>query len=80
MNPLVIECADHTFSPYSFLCKHLIDNPKQLWVAMEVNDCREVEHDWLCEECYANFNDGDTLEDVVVPICIGCVESLKSQC
>jgi hypothetical protein len=78
MIPLVIECANHKFSPYSFLCKHLIDSPKQKWVGMEVDDGREVEYDWLCEECFANHEQGDQLEDLIVPICIGCVEILKN--
>ncbi len=77
--PLVIECHDGQYSPYSFVCQHLIDNPRQKWEGMEVEDGREVEYDWLCKECLNNFNRGDTLEDMLVPICIGCVRSLRGE-
>lgn len=79
MIPLVIECADHSFAPFSFLCHHLVDNPDQLWVGMDVQDGREVEHDWLCEDCAKRFEAGDELEEVLVPICINCVRKLKDE-
>ena len=79
MIPLVIECADHSFAPFSFLCNHLIDNPDQTWVGMEVEDGREVENDWLCEECAERFKAGDELAEVLIPICIGCVRRLRNE-
>jgi len=77
MIPLVIECGDHSLAPYSFLCTHLIDKPNQLWVSMDVQDGREVENDFLCEECAERFAAGDELEEVLIPICINCVRNLK---
>lgn len=79
MIPLVIECADHTLAPYSFLCRHLIDTPKQQWVSMDVQDGREVENDYLCAECADLFEAGDELAEVLIPICIHCTRQLKSQ-
>ena len=79
MIPLVIECSDHSFAPYSFLCNHLIDNPKQFWVSMDVQDGREVENDYLCSECADSFEHGDELAEVLIPICINCTRQLRSQ-
>lgn len=79
MIPLIIECADHSYAPYSFLCKHLVDNPSQNWVSMDVQDGREVENDFLCEECADKFEQGDELSDTLVPICINCVRRLKGE-
>lgn len=79
MIPLIIECGDHSFAPFSFLCNHLCDSPDQTWVAMKVEDGREVENDWLCEECAERFEAGDELEEVLVPVCIGCVRRLRNE-
>jgi len=79
MIPLLIECHTGQLVPYSFICQHLMDNPQQVWVGMDVNDGREVEKDWICEECLNNFESGDTLEEVISPICIDCVKILKSE-
>lgn len=79
MIPLNIECHGGQFAPYSFLCHHLIDNPKQFWVSMDVQDGREVEHDYLCAECADAFEGGDQLAEVLIPICINCTRQLKSQ-
>ena len=79
MIPLVIECADHSFAPFSFLCNHLLENSNQNWVAMKVEDGREVENDWLCEECAQRFETGDELAEVLVPICIGCVRKMRNE-
>lgn len=79
MIPLLIECHNGKFAPYSFLCVHLVDKPDQNWIAMEVQDGREVENDFLCEECAGNFEKGDELSDTLVPICINCVRKLKGE-
>lgn len=79
MIPMNIECADHSFAPYSFMCRHLIDNPGQDWIAMDVQDGREVENDWLCPECADRFEAGDELEEVLIPVCINCVRRLKGE-
>lgn len=79
MIPLIIECGDHSFAPFSFLCHHLCDFPDQEWVGMKVEDGREVENDWLCQECAARFEAGDELEEVLVPVCIGCVRRLRNE-
>ena len=79
MFPLIIECSDHSYAPYSFLCRHLIDNPNQNWVPMDVDDGREVEHDWVCPECVERFDAGDDLIEVLTPVCINCVRRLKGE-
>jgi hypothetical protein len=75
----LVECADHSFAPFSFLCNHLLDNPNQNWVSMEVQDGREVENDFLCEECAERFEAGEQLEEVLAPVCINCVRCLKGE-
>lgn len=79
MYPMTIECSNHTFAPYSFVCKHLVANPNQLWVGMEIEDGRETENDWLCETCAKIFTDGEYLEETLVPICMHCVRELRNE-
>jgi hypothetical protein len=79
MIPLVIECGDHSFAPYAFICFHLIDNPNLKWCPMEVEDGREVEYDWLCEECLEEYNDGSDLAENITPICINCVRRIRGE-
>lgn len=76
MNPLVIECGDHSYAPYSFVCQHLIDTPVMDWHPVEVDDGREVEYDWVCAECLQKHESGVQLEEVI-PVCINCVRRLK---
>lgn len=75
--PLVIECGNNSFAPYSFVCQHLIDVPTVNWNPIEVSDGREVEYDWLCDECLDKHEIGNDLAEVIVPICTYCVRNLK---
>lgn len=79
MIPLVVECHGGGLAPYSFICRHLIDTPSVGWVAMDVQDGREVENDWLCEDCADKFAAGDDLGETLVPVCIDCVRQLRCE-
>jgi hypothetical protein len=79
MIPFVIECKNGKTAPYSFVCRHLVENPQQNWVSMDVQDGREVENDWLCEDCAGAFEAGSDLVETLVPVCINCVRDLRGE-
>ncbi len=77
--PLLVECGDHSYSPYSFICQHLLDNPSLEWNPMEVGDGREVEYDWICPDCLDRHLQGENLGETLQTVCIGCVRRIRGE-
>ena len=80
--PLVIQCGDHNYAPYSFVCRHLIENPLQEWIPIDIaeDDGREVDNDWVCEECDKNeiWTKHEEAVEALRIICIHCIKIIRS--
>jgi hypothetical protein len=81
--PNLIRCGDHSWAPYVVTCVHLIQGlPKERWRSVPVRDSREVEFDYICDECYAKKQARDTLTDpltVLRLVCIHCMREMKNK-
>lgn len=72
----LIECGDHSYAPMVIICRHLCEGESDSWCP--VDSCEpEVDHDWLCPECFEHFPYVEV--DDLVGVCMHCARSLKSR-
>lgn len=86
--PLLIDCGDHGRAPYSFCCIHLCTVPAQPWLALALadDDAREVEADWLCENCFdvlqaiedLGLDPWEYLLPLLTTICVNCLPEAQA--
>ena len=50
----LIECGDHSYAPMVIICRHLYDGESHSWCPIDSGE-PEVDHDWLCPECFEHF-------------------------
>lgn len=75
MNSLTVNCDVHGTSPFHIVCDHLLNDYSTDWTAVEVNDGREVESDWVCPHCERAHRSGnDPIENLRV-ICMHCLRA-----
>jgi len=72
----LIKCVDHRYAPAVIVCRHLCDGKPTVWCPVDSGDL-EVDHDWLCPECFERFPFLDV--DALRGFCIHCARSLKSR-
>ena len=87
--PLLVECGDHGRAPYSFCCIHVSEDPAQPWIplALADDDAREVQADWLCEDCFdvleaiedLGLDPWEYLMPLMTMICVNCLPGLQAQ-
>lgn len=83
----LIQCHDHSWAPWHIMCRHLFDAPpKEKWIKIELaeDDGREVDGDWLCEDCDNRIQepgDFDKLmnEGLLAAVCMHCCNHLKEK-
>jgi hypothetical protein len=75
MNTQLIQCGDHKWAPWSLVCVHLVNRESHEWCPVP-NPDPEVDHDWLCPQCFEKYPDVDV--EVVRCICIHCVRELRA--
>lgn len=93
----LIRCGDHKLAPWHMTCRHLRDQriPARLWVRVDLRpaDTREVDADWVCQECDAEIREGGEpamsrlvkemsrpdKERTLVAVCMHCLNNLKRQ-
>lgn len=74
--PLVIQCGDHRYAPYSLVCIHLRDGQSNDWCPVEVTDSREVESDWVCESCRDLHRQNIDITNHLQIVCINCLREM----
>ena len=78
----LVNCLKHGKTPYSFICKHLLKTPTQIWIPIELakDDNREVDHDYLCQKCDAEdlHSDDEKCVEFLKILCIHCVRRNKA--
>jgi rubredoxin len=65
----LIECRDHSYAPMVVICRHLYDGESDSWCPIKSDD-PEVDHDWLCPECFEHVAYIDV--DDLVAVCMHC--------
>jgi hypothetical protein len=82
----LIKCGNHSFSPWSIVCIHLMNGESKEWIPVESTNL-EVDFDWLCPKCIDNYftpvqelDDSETpdLTDLR-PVCMHCVRHLRQK-
>ena len=69
----LIKCGDHRYAPAVIVCRHLCDGTSTVWCPVDSDD-PEIDHDWLCPECFERFAVLD-VEDLVA-VCMHCARRL----
>lgn len=77
--PKVIDCDLHGVSPWHIICDHLMDGVATDWYSIDVDDGREVECDWVCEDCLAKHEADDDSIDHLHAVCMHCVRLLREE-
>lgn len=70
----MIRCRDHTESPATVICWHLMVEPSQTWYALPARDPK-ITHDFVCEGCWQR-GPRRSVKDLSY-ICLGCVGHLR---
>jgi hypothetical protein len=77
MNKL-IRCADDRLAPWCCICVHLNDGTSNEWCpVLTGDDASEVEYDWLCPACLAQWPDVNV--DDLLAVCIHCARRLRER-
>lgn len=78
----LVNCQKHGKAPYSFICKHLLEFPRQIWIpiALAKDDGREVDYDYLCQKCDAEdlHSDHEKCIEFLKILCTYCVRRNKA--
>ena len=77
-NHNLIECSDHLWSPWHVTCEHVIDGlPFDEWVRIDLadDDLREIDADWVCEECADELEAKDLTH--LKAVCMHCMREIK---
>lgn len=72
----LIECGDGRYAPAVMVCVHLLEGESEEWCAVPSGDL-EVEHDWLCSECYGRFESLGV--DEMQLVCMHCANEMREQ-
>jgi hypothetical protein len=73
----LIQCADHSFAPWSCVCNHLFNGSSHDWRPVSREEGTEVENDWVCKACQARLPEL-TAEDFRA-VCIHCVRKMQAK-
>ncbi len=79
--PKLISCPKHGDKvPWAVICYHLLKGrPADQWRPLTVEDYREVESDWVCENCYNKYCGTERQTDLLVVICMFCLRELQRE-
>lgn len=53
--PKLIECGDHRLAPWATTCSHIMLGTATDVVPIRCEEGSEIEHDWLCPQCFRKY-------------------------
>lgn len=77
-----VKCTIHGSVAATFICKHLFENPNQVWCGREVTESNPWPDAW-CKECDEYFlaegewNENNEGKITVKVLCSGCYEGIS---
>ena len=79
--PKLIQCGDHSYAPWALICVHLMKGTAKEWVAIEVDDGREVDNDYICPDCAGkvSMTPGEWDIENLRAVCIHCLRDIPER-
>lgn len=77
--PRLIECGDHSFSPWGVVCVHVLDGTATDLIHGEADDGDEGGGDWMCPECCEramSSGGDDSCLSYLRAACIHCIRKV----
>lgn len=77
--PKIISCSKHGKAvPWTVICAHLMKGRRiEYWHPVEIEDFREVESDWVCQECWESYDGTASRDALLTVVCQFCLRDMQ---